>query len=126
MGMLLPPVMGTLLEHRVAGVVSRRVYLSGDTLTGDHLDDIGARHPDIDLAVVHLGGTRVLMHTVTMDGKQGFDFLSGIKPREAVPVHYDDYRVLRSPLGDFLGAVERSGLPSVVRPVGRGDTVELR
>ena len=126
MGMLLPPVMGTLLEHRVAGVVSRRVYLSGDTLTGGHLDDIGARHPDIDLAVVHLGGTRVLMHTVTMDGKQGVDFLSRIKPHEAVPVHYDDYRVFRSPLGDFLGAVERSGLPTAVRPVGRGDTVELR
>ena len=40
LGKLLPPVMGSLLVHRVAGAVRRRVYLSGDTLTGDHLDEI--------------------------------------------------------------------------------------
>ena len=125
MGRLLPPVMGSLLEHRVGGAVSRRIYLSGDTLTGDHLDDIAARHPDIDLAVVHLGGTRVLMHTVTMDAAQGVDFLGRIGPREAVPVHFDDYRVFRSPLGAFLDSVRRAGLTTTVRPVARGDTVEL-
>jgi hypothetical protein len=38
LGKMLPPVMGSLLVHRVAGTVRRRVYLSGDTLTGDHLD----------------------------------------------------------------------------------------
>jgi len=26
---------------------------------------------DVDVAVVHLGGTRVLLHTVTMDATQG-------------------------------------------------------
>lgn len=39
---------------------------SGGTLTGAHLDTIHGRHPDIDVAVVHLGGTRVLFHTVTI------------------------------------------------------------
>ena len=75
MGALLPPVMGSVVEHRVAGEVRRRLYVSGDTLTGTHLDEIHRRHPDIDLAVVHLGGTRVLFHTVTMDAGQGVDFL---------------------------------------------------
>jgi L-ascorbate metabolism protein UlaG (beta-lactamase superfamily) len=55
LGKLLPPVMGSLLVHRVAGAVRRRVYLSGDTLTGEHLDEIRERHPEIDTAVVHLG-----------------------------------------------------------------------
>ena len=125
MGKLLPPVMGSLLVHRVGGEVVRRVVLSGDTLTGDHLDEIHARHPAVDVAVVHLGGTRVLLHTVTMDGVQGVDYLRRIGPARAVPVHYDDYGVFRSPLGDFLAEVERAGLATAVDVVGRGDTVEL-
>src|SRR3954469_4561934 len=78
MGALLPPVMGSLLEHRVGDRLSARIYLSGDTLTGAHVDEIAARHPDIDAAVVHLGGTRVLFHTVTMDDAQGVDFLTRV------------------------------------------------
>src|SRR5690606_5698958 len=75
LGLLLPPVMGTILHHRVAGRLRQRVYISGDTLTGEHITEVGVRHPEIDTAVVHLGGTRVLLHTVTMDGAQGVDFL---------------------------------------------------
>ena len=107
LGKILPPVMGSLLVHRVAGNVRRRVYLSGDTLAGKHLDEIRERHSDIDTAVVHLGGTRILFWTVTMDANQGVDFLQRIRPRLAVPVHYDDYRVFRSPLSEFLSAVKR-------------------
>ncbi len=125
MGALLPPVMGSIVEHRVAGEVRRRLYVSGDTLTGTHLDEIHRRHPDIDLAVVHLGGTRVLFHTVTMDAGQGVDFLRRVQPARALPVHYDDYRVFRSPLQDFLTELARSGLPVPVRTPRRGETVDL-
>jgi L-ascorbate metabolism protein UlaG (beta-lactamase superfamily) len=126
MGALLPPVMGSLLEHRVGGEVVRRLYLSGDTLTGDHLDEIARRHPDIDVAVVHLGGTRVLLHTVTMDAAQGVDFLRRVQPRQAVPVHHDDYGVFRSTLADFESAAARAGFAERVRPVARGETVDLQ
>ena len=122
---LLPPVMGTLLEHRSADGRTRRVYLSGDTLTGDHLDQIAERHPDIDAAVVHLGGTRVLLHTVTMDAVQGVDFLRRIRPRVAVPVHHDDYGVFRSPLSDFEELAVREGVAAGLRVVRRGETVSL-
>jgi L-ascorbate metabolism protein UlaG (beta-lactamase superfamily) len=125
MGALLPPVMGSLLEHRVRGEDPFRVYLSGDTLTGDHVSTIAERHPDVDVAVVHLGGTRVLLHTVTMDAGQGVDFLRRVRPAEAVPVHVDDYRVFRSPLAAFLEAMGTSGLQTRVRPVDRGQTIEL-
>jgi L-ascorbate metabolism protein UlaG (beta-lactamase superfamily) len=125
MGRLLPPVMGSLLEHRIKGTVVRRVLLSGDTLTGPHLDTIHQHHPDIDIAVVHLGGTRVLWHTVTMDAAQGLDYLRRIRPKRAVPVHYDDYGVMRSPLSEFLEAVSAADLSGVVRPVRRGDHISL-
>jgi L-ascorbate metabolism protein UlaG (beta-lactamase superfamily) len=125
MAKLLPPVMGSLLTHRVDGRVRRRIYLSGDTLTGDHLDQIHERHPEIDVAVVHLGGTKILFATVTMDAVQGLDFLERIRPRLAVPVHYDDYRVMRSPLSDFLDQVAASPSGWQVKAPARGETVHL-
>ena len=125
LGALLPPVMGALLEHRAAGEVRRRVYVTGDTLTGDHISEIARRHREIDTAVVHLGGTRVLLHTVTMDAGQGVDFLRRVAPRQAVPVHYDDYRVFRSPLADFERAAAEAGFAQALMPVRRGETIEL-
>src|SRR5215212_9791748 len=125
MGVLLPPVMGTMLELERRGETVRRVYVSGDTLTGDHLDAIAERFPRIDHAVVHLGGTRVLMQTVTMDDRQGIDCLRRIEPRHVLPVHHDDYRVFRSPLADFVTRARQEGLGDVVTPITRGQTVEL-
>ena len=122
---LIPPTMGSLLEHRVGGDVRTRLYLSGDTLTGDHLDEVARRHPDIDVAVVHLGGTRVLFHTVTMDADQGVDFLQRVRPRTAVPVHHDDYGVFVSPLSAFVARAAAAGLSGSVRTVRRGETLGL-
>jgi L-ascorbate metabolism protein UlaG (beta-lactamase superfamily) len=126
LGPVLPPVMGSMLEHTVDGHVRIRVYLSGDTLDGTHLDAVRERFPDIDVAVVHLGGTRVLAHMVTMDDVQGVRFLRRIQPSVAVPVHYDDYRIFRSPLQRFVDRAGSSGLATDVQVVGRGDTVALR
>ena len=122
---LLPPVMGSMLEHKVEEQVRRRVYLSGDTLDGSHLDIVAERFPDIDVAVVHLGGTRVLTRTVTMDGAQGVQFVRRVTPAVAVPVHHDDYRVFRSPLTDFLERTRSADLSTEVRTVSRGETVGL-
>ncbi|NPD05684.1 metal-dependent hydrolase [Nocardioides sp. zg-1308] len=125
LGKMLPSVMGSILEHVVDGDVRRRVYLSGDTLTGSHVDEIGARFPDIDAAVVHLGGTRVLMRTVTMDARMGVDFVNRCRPSVVVPVHHDDYTVFRSPLSDFLDRARAEGLAATLRCPGRGEVVSL-
>jgi L-ascorbate metabolism protein UlaG (beta-lactamase superfamily) len=122
---LLPPVMGTLLEHRTATGATTRVYVTGDTLPGDHLDEIARRYPDVDAAVVHLGGTRVLAHTVTMDGEMFVDFLRRVRPRRAVPVHYDDYGVMVSGLDDARAAARAAGFAERLEIVPRGGTVAL-
>jgi L-ascorbate metabolism protein UlaG (beta-lactamase superfamily) len=125
MGRLLPPVMGALLEHRDASGTSTRVYVTGDTLPGAHLDEIARRYPELDAAVVHLGGTRVLAHTVTMDGEMFQDFLRRIRPRRAVPVHYDDYGVMVSGLDDARAAARATGFADRLEVVPRGGTVLL-
>jgi L-ascorbate metabolism protein UlaG (beta-lactamase superfamily) len=127
LGMLLPPVMGSLLEFGDAGGdIEQRVYLTGDTLMYDGIREIARRCPDIDLAVVHLGGTRLPGGMiVTMDGEQGVQLLQTVMPRRAVPVHYDDYDVFSSPLSDFTRCVAERGLEKHVIAVERGQTVEL-
>ena len=63
----------------------------------DDLKEIPARYPDTDIALVHLGGTRVLGIMVTMDGKQGVELMQIVQPNLAIPIHYNDYDVFKSP-----------------------------
>jgi len=125
LGALLPPVMGSLLEFTDTEGRSYRIYVTGDTLVHDALAEIGRRHPDLDLGVLHLGGTRVLGQTVTMDGDQGAALLELVPVPHAVPIHYDDYPVMRSPLSDFLEAARRLGPRTTVHTVPRGDELPL-
>ncbi|MFF4771766.1 MBL fold metallo-hydrolase [Microtetraspora fusca] len=122
---LLPPVMGSLLEFCRGDRVNLRLYISGDTLMVPQLAEIPRRCPGIDLGIVHLGGTRILGMLVTMDGREGMDWLRLIDPGIAVPIHYDDYEVFTSPLDDFRRRVEQAGLSDRVRYVARGETVRL-
>ena len=122
---LFPPVMGSLLEITGPGLPPLRLYLSGDSLVSDDLREIARRHPDLDLGVLHLGGTKVFGLLLSMDGRQGVDLLEILQPRYAVPVHVDDYPVFRSPLSDFLAEVERRRPTSRVVTVGRGETLPL-
>ena len=124
---LLPPVMGSVLEFgRVGGAVERRVWVSGDTLNVPELRQVPVRYPDVDLAVLHLGGTTLPGGlVVTMDGVAGADVLELVDPVQAVPVHFDDYGVFRSPLSEFRAEVDRRGLGPLVRHVARGETAEF-
>jgi L-ascorbate metabolism protein UlaG (beta-lactamase superfamily) len=122
---LLPPVMGSVLELHVPDAPVFRVYISGDTLYRPWLGDVVDRTGPLDAAVLHLGGTRILGLTVTMDGQQGSDLLELLDPPVAVPVHHDDYGVFKSPVGDFLDEARRRGLDGRIRTVGRGQVVQL-
>ncbi len=126
---VLPPVHGHVLAYEPVAADPMKVYVTGDTLLFDDLRQVPERHPDLDLGVWHLGGTRIpgvlgLGVMVTMDGRMGADLLEVVHPRVTVPVHYDDYGVFRSPLSDFLAEVERRGLTGV-RPVARGESLLL-
>lgn len=112
---LLPPVMGSMLEFLApADRLRLRLYISGDTLVHPRLKEIPRRYPEIDLALLHLGGTRLLGVLVTMDDRQGVEMLKLIAPRLAIPIHYEDYPVFKSPLGAFMKAVAAAGLSQQV------------
>ncbi len=124
----LPEVMGSILEFQrmdEASSSTLRMYISGDTIMYEGLRAIPEREPVIDVAFLHLGGTRVMGMTVTMDADQGVELLETLRPRLAVPIHYDDYEAFKSPLSDFRKAVARAGLSDLVRYVERGDRLSL-
>jgi L-ascorbate metabolism protein UlaG (beta-lactamase superfamily) len=98
------------------------MYITGDTLVIDALKEMPRRYPEIDLALLHLGGTRVLGILVTMDAEQGVELLRIIKPQQAIPSHDDDYDVFKSSISDFQQAVEAAGLANRVRYLCHGET----
>jgi L-ascorbate metabolism protein UlaG (beta-lactamase superfamily) len=118
----LPETMGTIIDWERDGRRRLRLYITGDTLfRPEVLGEIPDRFGDIDAALVHLGGTRILGVLLTMDGRDGAALTRLIRPRSILPIHYDDYPVFKDPLAHFLRLSE--GLP--VRTMGRGETVEL-
>lgn len=125
LGALLPSVMGSMLDFSSDGERTLRLFISGDTLMHDRLAEVPRRFPDIDLCIVHLGGTRIAGILLTMDAEQGVRFLQLIEPEIAVPVHFDDYTVFRSPLDDFRRAAAEAGLDGGIRYVDRGETITV-
>lgn len=123
--LLLPPVMGSMLEFQSGDQTALRLYITGDTLVHDDLHEIPKRYPQIDLALFHLGGTRILGILLTMDAEQGVEAIRIINPREVIPIHYNDYEVFKSPLEDFRKAVEEAGLADRVRYLSHGETYEF-
>lgn len=130
---LLPPVMGSLLEFgAVDGPGRRRLYVSGDTLLIDELDEIPRRFPGVEAGLLHLGGTRLPAGarlpfglTVTMDGATGAALTQRLDLPKVIPVHVDDYGVFASPLSEFTAAMTRRGIADRIVEVRRGETVRL-
>ena len=119
----LPPVMGSMLEFQPeAGGPLLQLFITGDTVMFDDLEEIPERYPDIDLALLHLGGTRILGMLLTMDAEQGVEAVELFDADENVPIHYNDYEVFQSPLSDFKEAVSKAGLDDRVAYVEHGDT----
>ena len=104
------------------GQASYRIYISGDTLLHEELREIPERYPEIDLALVHLGGTKILGILLTMDGEQGAKALEMIDPDTAIPIHHGDYTVFKSPVSDFDAAVARRKVRTAIHHLERGET----
>jgi L-ascorbate metabolism protein UlaG (beta-lactamase superfamily) len=130
---LLPPVMCSMLEFGPVDMSSRRrLYISGDTLLIEELNDIPARFDTIDLGLLHLGGTRLPAGprlpfgvTVTMDGQRGADLVEMLKLPKMIPIHFDDYGVFASPLGDFTREMQRRGIADRIIELKRGASVTV-
>lgn len=121
---LLPRVMGSVLDFGAdPAAPDYRMYISGDTLVIDDIKTVPERFPGIDLALLHLGGTRILgVVKVTMDRKDGVRMMQVVRPKKTIPIHYNDYDVFKSPLEDFAREVKAAGLEQEVVYLAHGET----
>ena len=123
----LPSVMGSLLQFSTrTGPITHQMYITGDTLMVEELQEIPHRFTDIDTTVLHLGGTTLpggLM--VTMDARQGADLLEMIPGSRGIPIHHSDYTLFKSPLSDFQREVVNRGLQDRVIYIEPGQTINL-
>jgi L-ascorbate metabolism protein UlaG (beta-lactamase superfamily) len=118
----LPQVMGSIIDFQTKnGLHLFRIYITGDTMVFDDIQDIPKRYPNIDLALLHLGGTRIMGIMVTMDSKEGLKMFKIINPKKAIPIHYNDYDVFESPLEDFQREVKEAGLESRIKYLYHGE-----
>jgi L-ascorbate metabolism protein UlaG (beta-lactamase superfamily) len=119
---LLMPVNGHLLDFGRKGDHLYRLYITGDTMLVDSLEDIPRRYPDIDLGLIHTGGTTFLVTVVTMTGEQGVKAVEITKPRTAIPIHYNDFSVFLSGLDDFKKAAQASTTSTTFVYLAHGET----
>jgi len=59
---------------------------------------------------------------VTMDDEQGVEAVKLINPDKAIPIHYNDYDVFKSPLEDFKRAATEAGLDEKMIYLAHGET----
>lgn len=104
---LLMPVNGHLLDFSRNGDLLYRLYITGDTMLVDSLEDIPRRYPDIDLGLIHTGGTTFLVTVVTMTGEHAVRAVEITQPRTAIPIHYNDSRCFCRGSTTFRGRPRR-------------------
>jgi L-ascorbate metabolism protein UlaG (beta-lactamase superfamily) len=119
---LLMPVNGHMLDFSHNDEHLYRLYITGDTMLVDSLEDIPRRYPDIDLGLIHTGGTTFLVTVVTMTGEQGVKAVEITKPRTAIPIHYNDFSVFLSGLDDFKEAAQASTTSTAFVYLAHGET----
>ena len=122
---LLMPVNGHLLDFSGNDDHLYRLYITGDTMLVASLEDIPRRYPDIDLGLIHTGGTTFLVTVVTMTGEQGVKAVEITKPRIAIPIHYNDFSVFLSGLDDFKKAAQASTTSTEFVYLAHGETYKF-
>lgn len=114
---------------------SRAVWISGDTVLYDGVRSVAGRI-DVDIAVINLGAVRFPVTgplRYTMTAREAVELCGLLKPRVAIPVHYEGWRhfhegraSIESEFADAPADVARSllwlpiGSPTDIRPLPNG------
>jgi L-ascorbate metabolism protein UlaG (beta-lactamase superfamily) len=131
---------GPPLSHAIVGEVvgfalawegqrTGQLWVSGDTVLYDGVREVADRI-DVDVALIHLGGVRFpisgpLHYTLTAE--QAIELLGLIRPRVAVPIHYEGWRHFREGRNEIERALESApdAVRRTVRWVALGDPTDL-
>lgn len=119
-------VIGFILEWKGQNGV---YYISGDTVLFKGIHEIAKRYPKIDTAFIHTGcaGFPYLTGPIhyTFHAREAAKAIELLKPRRAIPVHYDGWWHFREPLDRARKQYAESGVGDVVQWLKPGVSTEL-
>jgi L-ascorbate metabolism protein UlaG (beta-lactamase superfamily) len=93
------PVVGDVIGFALEweGQEHGALWISGDTVLFDGVREVAGRVP-VDVAVLHMGGVRFPVTgpvRYTMTAREAIALCGLVRPRTAVPVHYEGWRHFR-------------------------------
>ncbi len=120
----LPHGMGVILDLSTERT-STRVWISGDTLLFDELREAPKRFPDVDLALMHVGGEVIRGHLASADEEQALGLHTLFDPHQTIPIHADDFDAYAYPLEWFEQTMIAGDLRDRLIVPRRGEAVML-
>jgi L-ascorbate metabolism protein UlaG (beta-lactamase superfamily) len=107
------------------------LWISGDTVLYDGVREVAVRI-DVGTALVHLGGVRFPVTgplRYTMTAEQAVELLGELRPRTAIPVHYEGWAHFREQREAIEPVFARAAAPvrDSIRwlPIGAAETVDV-
>ena len=96
------PVAGEVIGFalRWPDLGTQALWVSGDTVLYDGVREVADR-VEVDTALIHLGGVRFPVTgplRYSMTGDEAVELIGLVKPRVAVPVHYEGWSHFREPV----------------------------
>jgi L-ascorbate metabolism protein UlaG (beta-lactamase superfamily) len=93
------PIVGDVIGFALAweGQSDGVLWISGDTVLYDGVLEVAERL-DVDTALLHLGGVRFPISGpihYTLTAKGAIELCERIKPRQAIPIHYEGWKHFR-------------------------------
>lgn len=105
------------------------LWISGDTVLYDGVREVAARL-DVDVAIIHLGGVQFPVTgplRYTMTGRDAAELIGLVRPRIAIPLHYEGWKHFREGRASVERAFDRApaDVANRVRWLPIGEPVDL-
>ncbi|MGJ6123864.1 MBL fold metallo-hydrolase [Mycolicibacterium sp. Y3] len=118
------PVTGFVLSGDIP-----TTYVSGDNSSVDIVKGIAERFPDIELAVLFVGGAGFEELAdgvyITLSNERALQVANILTKATIVPVHNDSWKHFREDADDLLGVFQRAGATDRLHIVERGAHVQV-
>ena len=123
-GDVVGPVIGFVLEAPGAPTV----YVSGDNSELDVVDEIAARYPSVDVAILFAGAARVpeIDGALTLTSADAAAAARMLGARAVVGVHTEDWEHFSESRGDLEAAFAADGIADLLVATPRGVRIEIR
>ncbi|HEY6760351.1 MAG TPA: MBL fold metallo-hydrolase [Baekduia sp.] len=93
------PIVGDVIGFALEwpGQTGGALWISGDTVLYDGVRAVADRL-DVDVAVLHVGGVKFPVSgplRYTMTGRDAVELMGSVRPRVAIPIHYEGWKHFR-------------------------------